>query len=287
MRNEKAVLNQVSSWAANNENVRAAILTSSRVDPKRTLDFLSDYDIELYVLDLKAFENDDWLIVFGQIMVRWPLLPRFTSKEGGLTRLVLFKDGIRIDFQILDKKQIEPDTYENGFRVLIDKDGLTSNLNPPTYTKYSIQKPTEAYFTERVNAFWWDAAYVPKHLWRDELPFAAYMMGQSVRDKSLRIIIEWTIGLQNNWTVETGLGGRWFKRYLDETTWSEYESTFATADIEDQWRAFINAVDLFTRLARHVAESLEYVYPEMLEGERRDYFERMMCTEQVHPPIKK
>ena len=50
---------QVLAWAHANDNVRAAILTSSRVSPFATPDALSDYDIELYVRDLAPFMNDD------------------------------------------------------------------------------------------------------------------------------------------------------------------------------------------------------------------------------------
>jgi len=31
--------------------------------------------------------------------------------------------------------------------------------------------------------------YVPKHLWRDKLPFAASMLGQAVRDGYLHTVI--------------------------------------------------------------------------------------------------
>ena len=45
MKTEDEVLAQFDAWAQGNDLVRAAVLTSSRVDPERTIDFLSDYDI--------------------------------------------------------------------------------------------------------------------------------------------------------------------------------------------------------------------------------------------------
>lgn len=67
------VLTQFDRWARANELVRAAVLTSSRVEPERGTDFLSDYDIELYVADLEPFRRGDgWLDAFGPVMVRWP-----------------------------------------------------------------------------------------------------------------------------------------------------------------------------------------------------------------------
>ena len=68
---------------------------------------------------------------------------------------------------------------------------------------------------------------MPKYFWRDELLFAAMMLGQAVRDEYLQTVNEWFIGLQNSPSVNTGVCGSKFKRYLDEKTWSEYESAFA------------------------------------------------------------
>ncbi len=279
MRTEEEVLTQFNKWAKSNDLIRAAILTSSRTDPNGVTDFLSDYDIELYVADLEPFRKDDeWLSVFGPIMVRWPLKPRSTFSENWLTRLVLFKDGVRIDFQITDKTEIEPDAYDDGYRILLDKDNITTGLNDPTFSKYIIKKPSREEYDTLVNEFWWNATYVPKYLWRDELPFAKSMFGQAIHDKYLRRIIEWFIGLRNEWSVNTGLCGRWFKRYLDAETWSELESTYAGADIDENWQAFFNAIALFGKLARIVGSSLGYDYPTELEQEMKDYYLRIRNT---------
>jgi len=56
MRSEEEVLSHFKKWAKNNESIRAAVLTSSRANPDSELDFLSDYDIELYVSDLNKYK---------------------------------------------------------------------------------------------------------------------------------------------------------------------------------------------------------------------------------------
>lgn len=280
MRTEEEVLTQFDTWAQKDDQIRAAVLTSSRVSPERETDFLSDYDIELYVADLDPFRRDDqWLSAFGPILVRWPLRPRSTFSEEWLTRLVLFRDGVRIDFQISDRQVIEPDAYENGYRVLLDKDGLTAGLREPTYSKYYVRRPSQEEYDTLIHEFWWNATYVPKYLWRDELPFAASMMGQAVHDKYLRTIIEWLIGLEHDWSVNTGVCGRRFKRYLDAETWSEYTSTFAGADTEENWQAFFRAVELFGKLATIVGRSLGYSYPAQLHQDMVEYYRRIRDTD--------
>jgi aminoglycoside 6-adenylyltransferase len=279
MRTEAEVLSQILAWAETDDAVRAAVLTSSRATTGRETDFLSDYDIELYVSDIEPFrKGDEWLEPFGSVMVRWPLRPGSTFDEKWLTRLVLFSDGVRIDFQITSQRTIAPNAYDNGYQVLIDKDGLTRGLQEPTFAEFLVEKPSAETYETLVHEFWWDATYVPKYLWRDELPFAAQMLNQSLRAESLRTMVEWFIGVQHDWSVNTGLGGRWFKRYLDERTWSEYTSTFAVGETEAHWEAFSNTVALFRRLATFVGERLGYAYPHRLDREVSEHFARIRAT---------
>ncbi len=276
MRTEEEVLRQFNIWAQKNDLIRAAVLTSSRVHPEQKTDFLSDYDIELYVADLEPFRKDDqWLNTFGPIMVRWPFRPRSTFSKEWITRLVLFKDGERIDFQISEQKIIKPDAYEDGYRVLLDKDNMTVGLREPTFSKNFIRKPSREEYDTLAHEFWWNAAYVPKHLWRDELPFAKYMFDNILRYSFLQTVIEWYIGLENDWSVSTGIYGKMFKRYLNIETWKEYESTFTGADIEENWQAFFKALALFRKLAEIVGSSLGYKYPEQLDREMTDYYSRI------------
>ncbi len=273
VRTENEVLTHITTWANENDLVRAVILTSSRVHPHRTPDALSDYDIELHVADMEPFQRDDgWLSTFGRIMVRWPLTPRSTWDENWLTRGIHFSDGVRIDFQITAQKQVPPDAYDDGCRVLVDKDGVTANLCEPTYATHLVRKPTRQEYAECINDFWWDATYVPKCLWRDELPFAKSMLDESLRLDFLRRVVEWHIGTQHDWAVNTGKCGSWFKRYLDAETWKQFEATYAGADIEENWVAFFNLVGLFRRLATAVGTELGYEYPTELDEEVTEYF---------------
>ena len=216
-------------------------------------------------------------------MVRWPFRPRSTHSDGSITRLVLFKDGVRIDFQISDQPTISPDAYDDHYKVLIDKDDLTAGLHPPTFSEHLIKKPSQQDYDTLVHEFWWDAMYVPKYLWRDELPFAASMLSQAVRDGYLQTVIEWFIGLQHHWSVNAGVRGKQFKRYLDDDMWSAYTATFAGADIEENWQAFFNAVALFRKLARIVGERLGYDYPTQLDREMTHYYARIWSYEESEP----
>jgi aminoglycoside 6-adenylyltransferase len=274
LRTPSQVLAQISGWAQRDELVRAVILTSTRASPDPQTDILSDYDVELYVASVEPFlHSDAWLDQFGSVLVRWPFRPRPGGPGVDVTRLVIFNDGVRIDFTIHQATAVATDAYGDDYRVLVDKDGLLGQLLPPSHTKHLVRKPTRDQFETLVNEFWWDAHYVPKCLRRDELPFAAAMLSQSVRGEYLHTLIEWYIGALNEWTVNTGVCGRRFRRYLDDQTWQDYESTFARAAVEEHWVAFFNAVGLFRRLGRAVAERLGYSYPDRIDRQMSEYYE--------------
>lgn len=272
MRPSNEILALLDNWLQNDALIRAAILTGSRASPNVRPDFLSDYDIALYVADIKPFlESDEWLNIFGPVIIRWPLEPASTFDEKWITRLVLFDDGVRLDFQITQEKTIDSNTYDNGYRILIDKDGLTEKLKVPGFTEFNIRRPSKTEFETLVNDFWWDATYVPKYLFRDELTFAKYMLDDVLRYSYLHRLIEWSVGCEHNWTVNTGCHGKWFKRYLKGEIWLEYESTFTGSAIEDNWEAYFRLIDLFKKLGKEVASGLGYLYPVDLDRRVMDY----------------
>ena len=272
MHTARDIPKEVSDWAKANENVRVAILTSTRANPNAPVDALSDYDIELYVEDLQPFlEGDQWLEIFGEVLVREPYKP-VIADDNDVWRLVIFKDAPRIDFHIMLPEVIEEDidayggyTNDMGYRVLVDKDGLTQGAVPPTYTQYCTKQPTEAEYAKLVHHFWWDVTYVAKYLFRDELFFAKYMLDDSLHHHYLKTAIAWYIGMKNNWKSNPGAYGRWFKKQLEPHIWSDIEATFAGADLEANWQAMFKTAEVFGRLASDVGACLGYAYPFELE----------------------
>lgn len=278
MQQEKEVSEKLQNWANENDSVRAVVLTSSRVTPNSYTDIFSDYDVELYVKDIQPFMNDEWLTFFGDIMIRWPLKPMSTFDKGWITRLVLFENKVRIDFQITSKESIDSSAYDGGYKVLVDKDGLTKNLNEATFSKYIIKKPTKEEYEASVNDFFWDATYVAKNLWRDELYYAKYMLDNIIRFKCLNRMIDWYIAMQRNWSISTNKYGRFFKRYLDSKTWTELTATFSDAGIENNWQAFFNMIDLFRKLAKDVAKNLGYEYPDEIDQKVTEYCNKVKAS---------
>lgn len=254
------------------DNIRAALLTSSRANKNAKTDFLSDYDIELYVDDIGIItRGDEWANFLGPIMTCWPRYPRTTFDNNWITRLLLFEDGTRIDFQITSKKDARLPNIDYGHEILLDKDNILSDLAEPTHSRFNIKKPTKEEYETLVNEFWWDATYVPKYLWRDELPFAKKIMNTSVHDDLIQVI-KWHIGFNNNWQINVGAFGRYIKFHLEDEYWKQYEEIFCGADIEENWNSFFIAIDLFCNLARNLGIVLGYNYPNAKEDKVRNFY---------------
>lgn len=88
-------------------------------------------------------------------------------------------------------------------------------------------------------------------------------------------MLEWYIGSKHNWLVNTNKYGRWFKRYLDNETWSLIEKTFADSSIEKNWESLFATARLFHKVATEVARQLSYEYPFSLEKNIIEYLKKI------------
>ncbi|WP_165967206.1 aminoglycoside 6-adenylyltransferase [Jeotgalibacillus sp. S-D1] len=268
MRSAEQFYPSLLNWAGECDWIRVVLQTSSRTNPHAFRDRFTDYDIELYVNNLEWFLQDNWLSHFGTLIAAAPLKPAIDQLH--ITRLVLFDDGTKMDFQIyqldlLEKVSQLPPEYDNGYEVLLDKDKLTPLFKPPSFQAYHVKPPTKDQYAELVNSFWWDTSYVAKSLWRDELFFSKYMLDSIIRINYLQPMIEWHIGVQHSWGVNPNKHGRWFKRYVQPALWTRIEQTYAGSSVEDNWNALFNTMNLFSELAIEVGAYLSYPYDKEME----------------------
>jgi aminoglycoside 6-adenylyltransferase len=261
MRNESTIYTLLIQWAERDDNIRAMVVNGSRGDPTRTPDALSDYDVAVFVRDLELIRDDEWLARFGDVMVRWPLKPESTLGPDWITQLVLFSDGVRIDFQFTGPQMRDIEVAADYHCVLIDKDRLSESLTGIPIEGSTIILPTAAEFAERVNAFWWDIPYVAKALKRREIDYARFVMESDLRFNKLHPLIRWHIGLTCGVRTDLGIFGRWFSRYLDDTTWRAYLETYSGSDVEDQWRAMFAMTRFVRMLGADIALRVDCLYP--------------------------
>ncbi|HEY7781428.1 MAG TPA: aminoglycoside 6-adenylyltransferase [Ktedonobacterales bacterium] len=280
------VLARLTRWGEAHPLVRAMVLESSRIVAGAPLDRFSDYDVLLVVSDVRPFVEDDaWLGDFGPPLVRF----RDAMETWGIptyTRLVLYRDRTKIDYSIwpvnlarlVVERREPPDLLDWGYRVLLDKDGLTVGLPPPTRTAHIPARPTEREYFALIEEFWWESIYVAKNLWRDELVHARYSLDVVMRHELLVRMLEWRVEIDRGWSWKPGPVGRGLKATLPQALWSELAATFVGPGLEENWEALFRMTALFRRAAAEVGNALGYAYPGDLDAGVTAYLREVRDT---------
>jgi aminoglycoside 6-adenylyltransferase len=254
-------------WAAENDNVRAAILTSTRARPGSTPDRWSDYDVMLIVQDIDAMLADrSWIDTFGEVIVAY--WDPFDSREddfrwGG--SVIQYAGSLKIDFSLWPVERltgltsIHPE-FDAGYRVLLDKDGLTSRLPAPTYRAYRLEPPVEDRFAVVVNDFYVGVPYVVKCLLRDDPMPGRWVLDYDMRFVYLQPMLEWMSGVYSGWGGPVGVNGKGLNRTLPPEIWEAVARTFAPLDDEATWVALLTMCEVFRTCGEAVAAALGYTF---------------------------
>ncbi|HLO14813.1 MAG TPA: aminoglycoside 6-adenylyltransferase, partial [Anaerolineales bacterium] len=246
----------------------------------------SDYDIILVVEDLHPFhEERSWIEDFGEVLVTYwdPIHPELGYGSEKFGNVIQYADGLKIDFtlwpvELLRKIVVSgalTAELDAGYRVLLDKDNLTTGMKQPTYTAYIPIKPTNELYQRHIEEFFSDAPYVAKCLLRGELLPVKWCLDYDMKHVYLLPMLEWLMGLHHNWSLPTGSLGKGLKNKLPSEIWSQLETTYAGADISDNWEALFRTMALFRQVAIEVGEGLGYVYPHDLDQRVTEYVEKM------------
>lgn len=281
---ENEVLHRLIQWVEAKSSVRAMLLTSSRSNPKAPLDLFSDYDIILVVRDIHPFFGDrSWLEDFGKVLVvyRDPI-QRYYGLEK-FAYITQYEDGTKIDFTLWPVETMRqvtedpnlPDDLDVGYRILLDKDRLTDGLRLPTYQAYIPTRPTQAAYQDIVEEFFQEATYVAKHLWRDDLMPAKYNLDYAMKHVNLRRMLEWQMEIDFHYLAKPGAYGKGLKKYVRPEIWSELQSTYVGAGLEENWMALFRTISLFRKVALEVADHLGYEYLNDLDRRMMTYLQKV------------
>lgn len=277
-------------WAESQAEVRVVLLTSTRAVPGAHVDALSDYDVILIVQDIQPFVEDrTWINDFGDVLVVYwdPVHPDPDFGIEKIANVTQYASGLKIDFTLLPVSLFEkivaapalPAELDVGYRVLLDKDGLTTSMIPPTGRAYIPKPPTLAHYLTWINDFFSDAPYVAKCLWRGELLPVKWCLDYDMKHVYLRQLLEWRAEMDHDWSIQVDALGKGLKRLLPPDIWAELEQCYAGARPEDNWEALANTMALFRRVAIEVGTHLGYAYPYDLDRRVTAYVERIKQLE--------
>ena len=100
---------------------------------------------------------------------------------------------------------------------------------------------------------------VAKGLWRKELPYTMDMLDFVLRPQ-LKRLLEWKIGMENNFSVSAGKSGKYMNKYLTKEKYRQFLATYAIAEVEAVWNAVFEMCDLFQSTAVELSKKYKFVY---------------------------
>lgn len=141
MRSEKEMLSLIEEIALEDENIRAAYLEGSRVNPNVTKDLFQDYDVVYIVETTRPYrENKEWITRFGEILymnypednVHYP-----SDVENCYGWQIQCGDGNRLDLHVCTRdyalERLEM------YRVLVDKDHIMPAKEDTSGERYWVK----------------------------------------------------------------------------------------------------------------------------------------------------
>ena len=278
MRTEQEMMNLILGVAKADERIRAVYMNGSRTNPNVAKDDYRDYDVVFTVTETESFIGDkDWLLNFGEPLIiqepdsndlGWGIEHDYTRRYAWL---MLFNDGTRIDLGVEIKDETDTNFLDDTLTVpLLDKDGILPEIPPTNDSGYWIKPPVKEKYYGCCNEFWWCLNNVAKGIAREQLSYAMRMYMEIVHIE-LEKMTEWYIGINNDFSVTSGMWGKYFKKYLPSELYEMYAKTYSDSDYNHFWKALFTACDLFHTLATEVAARFDFTYRQDEEDGMRTY----------------
>ncbi|GHH99076.1 aminoglycoside 6-adenylyltransferase [Neobacillus kokaensis] len=281
MRSEQVMFDLILNVAKKDKRIRAVAMNGSRTNSNAPKDLFQDFDIVYLVTEMDSFIQDEkWIDIFGERIIMQTPEKHSSSSIKRYPYLMLFSDGNRIDLTLIPINKKDEYLQEDKLTViLLDKDDSLPMISPPTDEDYWVKHPTAEEFLNCCNEFWWVATYVAKGLWRKEILYAMDHLNNCVRPMLLKML-EWQVGIQNDFAVSIGKSGKLLQKFLPEGTWEELLSTFPEGNEQSVWNALFAMINLFRSTANFVAESLNFEYQDEDDQRVTKYLIRV---KQLHP----
>ena len=282
-------------WANKIDHLRGAILIGTRAQIEPPADEWGDLDIAIFTTNPdELIDNTDWIRNLGE-----PILAYTIQIEGlAKTYRVLFKEGLEADLAIClydDKKEYiqlldqHPDfinwldLFCFGSRVIVDKDGVLNQIFTllekketcrPAYiynSKFTYMDqnlPSENEFLLKLTEFLHHIFIVAKmirrgELWRTRIAFSEFKGNQ------LYELIMWhTFAHQGlNHEIQEDLlrdiyRKRFFEKWVDQEILNELLQIYSSYEEDDIWDEIFKILEIFQRIAREIADKIEYSYPD-------------------------
>ena len=262
---------KILAWAHSNSNIRAVIETGAFARQKPPApDEFSDLDLEVFCESPEILtKNSDWL---EEIAPVWAF-QKLHNEAKIPTRLVLFEDGLKVDFTICAAIWLKLNRFslaqQNGFQIWLDKDEILRNWQVPAL---ELGSPKPEIWRQTLAEFWMEAWNWAKFLARNDL-WHAKIRDNDCKNATLQML-EWHALSHEKAPLHAGhFVENWSPIESSELAglWSDFEA-------KNQWRALENNCALFDKISREVGGKwnlpMEVVESEKIWAQIREWRKR-------------
>lgn len=278
------LIESIRRWAVNASDVQAVVIIGSRARAARPADEFSDLDLLVVATDIDRFyQTTDWLQAIG---TPWLWFDEQTP-AGMMERRVLFDQALDVDFVFMPLSDLQNSTndlalstLQRGYRVLVDKVGISHDLKPVHAAGTKAVKPTESEYVNDVNDFWFHTVWLTKKLLRGEVWMAKSCLDGYLKRILLRMA-EHQAHIKNGWDYDTWFDGRFFDSWADPTVLKGIRYAYAHYDEDDIIRALLSTMELFRTVASENAAGMGWAYPEQADREATRWVHHALQSYQV------
>ena len=82
----------------------------------------------------------------------------------------------------------------------------------------------------------------------------------------LRQLLEWKIGIENNFSVSVGKSAKYMDKYVSKEIYQRYLGTYSLPEVKCIWDAVFDMCELFEEIAMEVSGKLNLTY-DLVEAE--------------------
>ncbi|MDD2579545.1 MAG: aminoglycoside 6-adenylyltransferase [Eubacteriales bacterium] len=278
------LIESIRRWAVNASDVQAVVIIGSRARAARPADEFSDLDLLVVATDIDRFyQTTDWLQAIG---TPWLWFDEQTP-AGMMERRVLFDQALDVDFVLMSLSDLQNSTndlalstLQRGYRVLVDKVGISHDLKPVHAAGTKAVKPTESEFVNDVNDFWFHTVWLTKKLLRGEVWMAKSCLDGYLKRILLRMA-EHQAHIKNGWDYDTWFDGRFFDNWADPVVVKGIRYAYAHYDEDDIIRALRATMELFRTMAAETAVGMGWPYPQQADREATRWVDQALQLYQV------
>ncbi len=264
---------RLTQWAADEPDIRAALVLGSRARTDHPADAWSDLDILVFATEIEPFVWDSsWAT---SIAPHWLTFVERTGDGQSWERRTLYEGGLDVDVAFFPAAALDlgdgelpatfADVMRRGVRVLIDKDGrLAGILKRPLPTTPLNRQPDAAEFANAVSDFWYHTLWCAKHLRRGELWWAKSGIDMHLKGY-LRRMLEWHARATRGDSHDTWLRGRFLEEWADPRAVAELSRAFAHYEAADMARALAATMALYRWLEDETVAVWSYPIPRVGE----------------------